>query len=304
MAGRRAVIQGFGKVGGPLAYLLHSAGMRVVAVADVGGAVANEGGLDAGRLSDHVAAHRIGGRLQRRRADPGGGDLGHRVRAARAGRPRRRHRRGGRPAHPGPGDRGGGQRPHHRSTAQAVLDERGIVVVPDILANAGGVTASYFEWAQSRQGYPWDESTLAERLRTRMDDAFVTVWARAAAARRRPAPRRLRRRPRPHRRRHRGAGPLPVAAGADGHDPLRRWSPVPHAGTAPTSSSRRRCVRRRPPGDLDRPTSASAISGTRRSIGPDGSTRPGSTSRWAASGRSSQTLRHLGVRHRPVGGRA
>ena len=48
MAGRRVVIQGFGKVGGPLAYLLHSAGMRVVAVADVGGAVANEGGLDAG----------------------------------------------------------------------------------------------------------------------------------------------------------------------------------------------------------------------------------------------------------------
>ena len=46
MAGSRAVIQGFGKVGGPLAYLLHSAGMRVVAVADVGGAVANEGGLD------------------------------------------------------------------------------------------------------------------------------------------------------------------------------------------------------------------------------------------------------------------
>jgi glutamate dehydrogenase/leucine dehydrogenase len=63
--------------------------------------------------------------------------------------------------------------------AQEVLDDRGVVVVPDILANAGGVTASYFEWAQSRQGYPWDESVLAERLRTRMDDAFVTVWARA-----------------------------------------------------------------------------------------------------------------------------
>src|SRR5690606_18166482 len=56
MAGSRVVIQGFGKVGGPLAYLLHSAGMRVVAVADVGGAVANEGGLDAFALSDHVAA--------------------------------------------------------------------------------------------------------------------------------------------------------------------------------------------------------------------------------------------------------
>jgi glutamate dehydrogenase/leucine dehydrogenase len=54
-----------------------------------------------------------------------------------------------------------------------------VVVVPDILANAGGVTASYFEWAQSRQGYPWEENILAERLRTRMDDAFVTVWARS-----------------------------------------------------------------------------------------------------------------------------
>ena len=56
LAGRRAVIQGFGKVGGPLAFLLSSAGMRVVAVSDVGGAVLNEGGLDPGELADHVAA--------------------------------------------------------------------------------------------------------------------------------------------------------------------------------------------------------------------------------------------------------
>ena len=51
--------------------------------------------------------------------------------------------------------------------------------MPDILANAGGVTASYFEWAQSRQGYAWDEETVASRLRTGMDDAFGAVWARA-----------------------------------------------------------------------------------------------------------------------------
>ena len=108
------------------------------------------------------------------------------------------------------GDRRGGQRPHHRSTAQAVLDERGIVVVPDILANAGGVTASYFEWAQSRQGYPWDEGIVAERLRDPDGRAFVTVWARAEQPRRRPPPRRLRRRPRAHRRRHRGPRPVPV----------------------------------------------------------------------------------------------
>ena len=160
MAGRRVVIQGFGKVGGPLAYLLHSAGMRVIAVADVGGAVANEGGLDAGRL------------VRPRRRSPGSvaGFSGGEPISAEAiwdiecellvpGRPRRRHRRGRGPPDPGPG------RSWRRPTArppiegQAVLDERGIVVVPDILANAGGVTASYFEWAQSRQGYPWDKGT-------------------------------------------------------------------------------------------------------------------------------------------------
>src|ERR687897_612088 len=63
--------------------------------------------------------------------------------------------------------------------AQPVLDRRGVVVVPDILANAGGVTASYFEWAQALQGYPWDEHVVAERLRQRMEDAFTAVWARA-----------------------------------------------------------------------------------------------------------------------------
>src|SRR5688572_22556253 len=55
MAGGRAVIQGFGKVGGPLAFLLSSAGMRVIAVSDVGGAVHNPGGLDIATLADHVA---------------------------------------------------------------------------------------------------------------------------------------------------------------------------------------------------------------------------------------------------------
>ncbi len=54
LPGARAVVQGFGKVGGPLAFLLSSAGMRVVAVSDIGGAVVNEGGLDAAALSDHV----------------------------------------------------------------------------------------------------------------------------------------------------------------------------------------------------------------------------------------------------------
>lgn len=178
MAGSRAVIQGFGKVGGPLAYLLHSAGMRIVAVADVSGAVCNGGGLDVGALSDHVAttgavAGFSGG--DEAAADAiwdiecellvpaalGGvidEEVARRIRAKVVVE-----------AANGPTTIAG----------QARLEDQGVVVVPDILANAGGVTASYFEWAQSRQGYPWEESILAERLRTRMDDAFVSVWARA-----------------------------------------------------------------------------------------------------------------------------
>ena len=49
--------------------------------------------------------------------------------------------------------------------ADPILERRGIVLVPDILANAGGVTASYFEWAQARQGFAWEETIVAERLR-------------------------------------------------------------------------------------------------------------------------------------------
>ncbi|HEY8546037.1 MAG TPA: Glu/Leu/Phe/Val dehydrogenase [Acidimicrobiales bacterium] len=176
--GSRVVLQGFGKVGGPLAFLLASAGMRVVAVGDVGGAVANEGGLDVGALSDHVAeTGSVAG-------FPGGevvaadalwdiecdllvpAALGGVITASVAERLRTKVIV---EAANGP----------TTTDAQPILDRRGIVVVPDILANAGGVTASYFEWAQARQGYPWDDDVVAERLRQRMDDAFTAVWARS-----------------------------------------------------------------------------------------------------------------------------
>jgi glutamate dehydrogenase (NAD(P)+) len=178
LAGARAVIQGFGKVGGPLAFLLSSAGMRVVGVADVGGAVMNEGGLDAASLADHVAVHRsVAGFPGGDPIDPddlwalpcelfvpaalGGvitADVAERLAAKVVVE-----------AANGP----------TTLEAEPVLDRRAIVVVPDILANAGGVTASYFEWAQSRQGYAWEEALVADRLRQRMESAFISVWAKA-----------------------------------------------------------------------------------------------------------------------------
>ena len=66
--------------------------------------------------------------------------------------------------------------------ADPILERRNIVVVPDILANAGGVTASYFEWAQSRQGFAWEEELVAERLRQDHGDGFRRRLASVAAS--------------------------------------------------------------------------------------------------------------------------
>jgi glutamate dehydrogenase (NAD(P)+) len=176
IVGRRAVIQGFGKVGGPLAFLLHSAGMRIVAVSDVHGAVMNQGGLDIAALSDFATEH---GTVS---GFPGGEPLAMEdvfaieceliVPAALEGAI----------------DEGVARRCMAQviveaangpitAEADAVLLERGIVVVPDILANAGGVTSSYFEWAQNRQGIAWLDGVAAERLHHTMLDAFARVWA-------------------------------------------------------------------------------------------------------------------------------
>lgn len=178
LVGSRAVVQGFGKVGGPLAFLLQSAGMRVVAVADVAGAVWNPGGLDVSGLADHRAATgSVAGFAGGSAVDAGelwSVEAELVVPAALSGAI----------------DAAGAERLQAPLVVEAangpvtpeadeVLGRRGVVVVPDILANAGGVTASYFEWAQSRQGYPWSEDLVATRLGRTMDEAFASVWARA-----------------------------------------------------------------------------------------------------------------------------
>lgn len=180
LAGGRVVLQGFGKVGGPLAFLLSSLGMRVVAVSDIDGAVANPGGLDISELSDHVArtgsvVHFPGGHeldpaklwsVESELAIPaaleGAIDADKAVSFAASVMVE---------AANGP----------TTLEADEILQKRGITIVPDILANAGGVTASYFEWAQSRSGFPWEEEVIATRLAAFMDDAFFAVWKKMNA---------------------------------------------------------------------------------------------------------------------------
>ncbi|MEO6630051.1 MAG: Glu/Leu/Phe/Val dehydrogenase [Aquihabitans sp.] len=176
--GSRATIQGFGKVGGPLAFLLQSAGMRVVAVADVSGASRNEGGLDISGLTDHF---RLTGSLT---GFHGGEDLARDeiwdvatdvvIPAALAGaigadEAHRLQTRVVVEAANGP----------TRPAADIVLADRGILVVPDILANSGGVTASYFEWVQARQGIAWSGEEGAGRLRSTMIQGFEEVVTKA-----------------------------------------------------------------------------------------------------------------------------
>ena len=61
-------------------------------------------------------------------------------------------------------------------SADKILRDNNVLVIPDILANAGGVTASYFEWVQNRQNYLWKEKDLYERLIDTMTSAFEEVW--------------------------------------------------------------------------------------------------------------------------------
>lgn len=178
--GATAAVQGFGKVGRDAALFLTEAEVRVVAVSDVDGAVHNSSGLDIHALGVHV--DRRGSVV----GFPGGDplppeellelDVDVLIPAAVEG-----------VIHAGNASRvrasivvEGANGPT-TNEADAVLSDRGILVVPDILANAGGVIVSYFEWVQANQAYWWSESEVNFRLRERLAVAWDAVadYARA-----------------------------------------------------------------------------------------------------------------------------
>ncbi len=176
LEGSRCVVQGFGNVGGVAASELHDRGAIVVAISDVSGGLHDERGLDVPQLHEYVAEH---GSLE-------GYGRGERITneellelpcdvlvvAAREDQLT--------------GDNAG--RVHARLIvegangpttleADAIFAERGIPVVPDILANAGGVTVSYFEWVQDLGRLFWDRDEIRGRLADKMTDAFDRVWS-------------------------------------------------------------------------------------------------------------------------------
>jgi glutamate dehydrogenase (NAD(P)+) len=177
--GSRFAIQGFGKVGSWVARLLHEAGGRVIAVSDVQGGISSPDGLDVPALVEHHRRARtvtgfagtdgitneelltlecdvlIPAALE----DVFSPELAREVRAGMIVE--------GANGPTGP-------------EADRVFRERGIEVVPDILANAGGVTVSYFEWVQNIQQFNWSEERINEELERTMVEAWRTLRQLAA----------------------------------------------------------------------------------------------------------------------------
>jgi glutamate dehydrogenase (NAD(P)+) len=181
--GVTVAVQGFGKVGAPAAQFLADAGCKVVAVSDVTGAVyarASSGGLDIADLRAWAAAN--GGVRGYRHADALTLDdlleldvdvlipaaLEGAVTAANAPRVRARLIVEG---------ANGPTTPE----ADEILAANGTTVVPDILANAGGVIVSYLEWVQNMQAYSWSSGEVELKLRDLMENAFCEVRSLAAA---------------------------------------------------------------------------------------------------------------------------
>src|SRR6185437_8809858 len=170
----RVVIQGFGNVGGMAAKLMTAAGFKIISIVEYNGAVYNPNGLDIAALQQH---RRETGSIT---GFQGGEDMDKAeamylpcevlIPAATEN-----------VIHSGNADKirckilcEGANGPT-TVLADQVLAEKKVFVSPDILANAGGVTVSYFEWVQDRQGFFWNEKLVNTRLKEIMDESFDAI---------------------------------------------------------------------------------------------------------------------------------
>ncbi|MCR6595650.1 glutamate dehydrogenase [Bacillus halotolerans] len=175
----RIIIQGFGNAGSFLAKFMHDAGAKVIGISDAHGGLYNPDGLDIPYLLDKrdsfgmvtnlftdvitneelleqecdiLVPAAISNQITAKNA--------HNIKASIVVE-----------AANGP----------TTIDATKILNEKGVLLVPDILASAGGVTVSYFEWVQNNQGYYWAEEEVAEKLRYVMVNSFETIYQTAAA---------------------------------------------------------------------------------------------------------------------------
>jgi glutamate dehydrogenase (NAD(P)+) len=172
--GATVAVQGFGNVGSVTAQLLQRIGAKIVAVTDWKGGVINPKGLDVDALLAWTAEHKtVAGFPQ---ADPLPVekifelDVDILIPAALENQITMTNAPNIKAKIVAEGANG-----PTTPAANAHLHQRGVFVIPDILANAGGVTTSYFEWVQDRYGYFWEEDEVNERLERKMHSAFANV---------------------------------------------------------------------------------------------------------------------------------
>ncbi|HEX7044873.1 MAG TPA: Glu/Leu/Phe/Val dehydrogenase [Burkholderiales bacterium] len=175
LAGARVAIQGFGNVGGAAARLFAEQGAVVVAIQDETGTVYSERGIDVAALRAYQRAHRTLRGFEGAETIEDAefwelpceflvpAALEGQIDAHNAARIRARVVvEGANGPTTTEGDR--------------ILEERGVVVVPDVLANAGGVTVSYFEWVQDISSFFWTEAEIITRLDRILTEAFRAIW--------------------------------------------------------------------------------------------------------------------------------
>jgi len=175
MEGARVAVQGFGNVGSIAAKLFAANGAKIVAVQDHTGTILNESGFDMTNLLDHVA--RTGGVGGFAGGDVIANDDFWKVRsdvlipAALEGQITKERAEGLQTKIVLEGANG-----PTTPDGDAVLADRGIIVVPDVIANSGGVTVSYFEWVQDFSSFFWTEDEINVRLDKIITGAFKHIW--------------------------------------------------------------------------------------------------------------------------------
>jgi glutamate dehydrogenase (NAD(P)+) len=178
--GCRVIIQGFGNVGSNAARLMTERGYKIVGVAEVDGGLHNSAGIDIHQLIEYK--YRNGTTLGFRGAEAMPSeellvsDCDILVPAATENVITSRNAGSIKAKIVVEGANG-----PTTAVADEILAEKRIFIVPDILANAGGVTASYFEWVQDRQGYFWKEAIVNEQVETILRDSFDDVVRYAEA---------------------------------------------------------------------------------------------------------------------------